>query len=417
MTRRVLMICYYFPPLGGIGSLRALKFAEYLPEFGWEPTVLTPRDGAYHRDATLQFPETSVVRTPTLELSRVGKQMMSLPGGDTQSVPIEGGLLRLRGFVRRWLYWPDAQIGWYPFAVHCGRRQLREKRFDAIFSSSFPITAHAVARTLSRNGGVPWLAEFRDLWTDLASYDSALRRKRDQAVERAILREATAVVTVSSDWARILRDRGARDVSVVTNGFDPIDLEMAVTPDPPVITYAGTYYPEKQDLRAALLALSDLRSSGALAAFRVRFVGTSSRELRAVCERAGLSDVVEWIGPVPHHEALHLMASSSVLLLAGPSRSSAEHPALRGNIAGKVFEYLGAQRPILYIGARDAEVAELLAGFPGVALVDPGDKTAAAEALPSLLNLRGPVCRGGLQPFTRRALARQIAETLDRISA
>ncbi len=196
--RRVLMVNYYFPPLGGIGSLRALKFATYLPEFGWEPTVLAPRDGAYYRDPSLAFPEERVVRTRSLELSRLGKRALAAGGTDTEPALVGPFLGRAREMVRRWIYRPDAQVGWYPFAVFAGRRTLRARRFDAIVSSSFPITAHLVARRLHRSAGLPWVAEFRDPWTDLLDTRDP-RRRRDKPLERALVAEADVVVVPSPD--------------------------------------------------------------------------------------------------------------------------------------------------------------------------------------------------------------------------
>lgn len=230
--RRVLMVSYYFPPLGGIGSLRALKFATYLPEFGWEPTVLAPRHGAYYRDPSLLFPEEKVARTGSLELSRLGKRALGAGGSDTQPAGVGPFLRRVRGLVRRFVYRPDAQVGWYPFAVAVGRRVLRERRFDAVFSSSFPITAHLVARRLHRDTGLPWVAEFRDPWTDVANPGDPLRR-RDQRLERALASEAAAVVVPSPAWGALFRGKGARVVEVITNGYDPADIPPCQPPPRP----------------------------------------------------------------------------------------------------------------------------------------------------------------------------------------
>ena len=146
------MISYYFPPLGGIGSVRALKFAQYLPEFGWDPVVITPRKGAYHADPNLAFDETKVVRTGSLEISRAAKRMIGRGGDDTRAAEVGPALGRLRSFARRWIYRPDAQVGWYPFALGAARRILRERRCDVILSSSFPITAQGEANTSSASG-------------------------------------------------------------------------------------------------------------------------------------------------------------------------------------------------------------------------------------------------------------------------
>src|SRR5690242_7697461 len=202
--RRVLMISYYFPPLGGIGSVRALKFAKYLPEFGWDPVIIAPRHGTYYRDPTLEFDESKVVRTTSLEISRTARRVIGSGGDENRPARIGPVFGRLRSLTHRWIYRPDAQIGWYPFALASARRVLRDRRCHVIFSSSFPITAHLVASRLHREYRLPWVAEFRDLWTDLARYDSPRRQRLDRAAEQRLLRAATVAVTVSEGYGRIL---------------------------------------------------------------------------------------------------------------------------------------------------------------------------------------------------------------------
>ncbi len=189
------MIAYFFPPLGGIASLRALRFARGLPESGWEALVVAPRSGDYHYDPTLSYPEDKVVRTLSLEISRTGRGALRKIAG--KGIPEQASVLaRARQFVRRWIYLPDPQVGWYPFALAAARGVVRQQRVDAIFSSSYPITAHLVARRLHRDTGLPWVADFRDLWTDWV-WRGELRGRLDSRLEHALLAEATAIVTVS----------------------------------------------------------------------------------------------------------------------------------------------------------------------------------------------------------------------------
>jgi glycosyltransferase involved in cell wall biosynthesis len=414
--RRVLMICYYFPPLGGIGSVRALKFAQYLPEFGWDPTVIAPRNGAYYRDPTLQFDEEKVIRTASLEISRVGKQMMGSRRHDTRPAEIGPVLEHVRSFVRRWIYRPDPQIGWYPFAVRSVRRALQDGKFDAILSSSLPITSHVVACRVHQEFGVPWVAEFRDLWTDLSRYDSRRRQRLDEATERELLGTATDVVTVSEGYAKLLLERGARRVSVITNGFDPVDFRGTPKSGRPLATYVGTYYPDRQDLRTALQALGDLIQSGLLSGLGIRFVGDFPESLRETLVQAGLSNSVECTGFVPHREALGYIEDSTLLLLAGPVSGAFPGSKVRGNIASKVFEYLGSRRPILYVGEADSEVESIIRRFPGVACVRPGDAKGTREAILSLIG-QGPTAdRGPLDLYTRRSLTGRLAGILDGVS-
>src|SRR4051794_22182391 len=111
--RRVLIVAYYFPPLGGAGSLRVSGLATFLPEYGWEPTVLAPRDGAYYRDPQIVFPEQRVIRTPSIELSRTGKRLLRAGGNDVVAANVVGARAGVRNTARAALYFPDGQIGWY----------------------------------------------------------------------------------------------------------------------------------------------------------------------------------------------------------------------------------------------------------------------------------------------------------------
>jgi glycosyltransferase involved in cell wall biosynthesis len=411
--RRVLMISYYFPPLGGIGSVRAVKFARYLPEFGWDPVVITPRNGAYYRDPTLEFDERKVVRTPSLEISRTAKRMIGSTRGDTRPADVGPMMERVRRFAARWVYRPDAQVGWYPFALASARRALRERGCDLIFSSSFPITAHLVARRLHQESRIPWVAEFRDLWTDLSRYDSRRRRRRDQVTERSLLGTSTAVVTVSDGYAKVLLGRGARCVSVITNGFDPEDFTRGLASARPVATYMGTYYSDRQDLRAALGVLGELARSGPLAGLVVRFVGDFPDSLRGSLIEAGLADSAQCTGFVPHREALRYLGDSTLLLLAGPVSNAFSGSAIQGNIAAKVFEYLGSRRPILYVGDGGAEIEALIRELPGVACARPGDSAGIREAILSLVRGGPTIDRRALDIYTHRSLTKRLAQVFD----
>ena len=401
------MVAYYFPPLGGIGSLRALKLATYLPESGWDVTVLAPRRGTYYRDPTLTFPEEKVVRTGSIELSRAGKTVLAPRTSDTEAARV-GSLRRLvRDAARKWLYRPDPQIGWYPFAVRAGRRALREGRFDAVFSSSFPITAHLVGRRLHRDSGLPWVAEFRDPWTDVIA-DGEPRKAREVARERSIVVEATRVVTVSEAWAALFRGKGARDVGVVTNGYDAADLAPGRPPDGIVVTYLGSFYSDRQDLSAVWPALRRIGDTSPSRRFRLRFVGDLDRGLRREIAAHGLEEALEVTGFLPYREALARTADSSILLGAG---ARDERPILKGLIPAKLFEYLGTGLPILYVGDPGSDAALLLARQPGCFVVAPGDAASIERALRQALDT--PRLARDLEAYTRRALAARLAVILD----
>src|SRR6185295_13966676 len=225
------MLCYYYPPLGGIGSQRSQKFARYLPDHGWHPVVVTPECGAYLVDHSLDDGKSKgvdVIRTRYVDLSSNFKRVMGgrgaaagTPRGQAASAVAAGGGVTnlLRRTVRSWVYIPDGQIGWYPYAVRAGRRAIESQKVEAIYSSSFPVTAHLAACRLKTATDKPWIADFRDLWTEnhYADYSSALRKRLDQMIESGLLEKADVLVTVSDTWADTLRrlTNGNKRVEVI----------------------------------------------------------------------------------------------------------------------------------------------------------------------------------------------------------
>jgi glycosyltransferase involved in cell wall biosynthesis len=408
--RRVLIVAYYFPPLGGIGSVRVAGFAEHLPSYGWDPTVLAPRDGAFHRDPGLAFPEDRVVRSRSVELSRSGKRIMRTGGDDVRpaSVGRLGGALRAA--ARALAYYPDAQIGWYPGAVRSGRRAMRAQPYDAIFSSSVPITAHLIARRLHRATGAPWIAEFRDPWS--TGFPGRLARARATRLERSLTAETAALIMTSPSWATQFSRAWGRPVSVITNGQDGmLPASPTSASDEFVVAYLGSYYPALQDLGGAWAAIRRLAESSASAPDRVQFIGEPDPAAWSELGAQGLERLVEVTGFLRHGDAMARLSSASVLLLAGPRDTAGTR---RGIIPGKVFEYLATDLPILYVGATQCDVADLLREFDGCHICAPDDVDAIAAAL---LEARGQRHTRDVERFTRRALTEELARLLDATQA
>ena len=241
--RQVLIVAYYFPPIGGIGSIRAASFAKFLPEFGWEATVLAPADTPHPPDRSLDVGQVPVVRTRSLEFSRLGRRPAAGGGAADMAAPHQPVA---RSVPSRWLrrvakqvIFPDTQIGWYPAAAAGGMRLLRERPFDLIFSSAFPITSHLVARTLKRRSSLPWVAEFRDPWSDDLEFRvvsaAALR------LERAMAAEADAVVLPNQTFAEHYARRWGVEASVIGHGSDTAFPRTVPLPNPPVLAHVGSY--------------------------------------------------------------------------------------------------------------------------------------------------------------------------------
>lgn len=401
---RVLVIAYFFPPLGGAGVQRTLKFVRYLPDFGWRPTVVSTRSRIYGtHDPSLveEIPAgTRVVRTRALPLARL--------------LAIALYKLRLRR-LRLWVSWPDGGLGWAPLAFFAAWRELRRERPDAIFSSASPYGGHLVALLLSRLTGIPWVADFRDDWST-SSYLAGQPRPLPaltRRAERAFTSAARRIVVVADYFD--LEGAPADDPRrvVIPNGVDPEDVPEggAAPPDDRFrLCYAGTLY-ESIDARPLIDAAARLISAGAIdpERFELRVVGNVL--IPGFSPPDGLPLVAT--GYVSHERAVREMRSSTALLLYRPPGSLAP--------SGKIFEYLAAERPVLCVTREDNLAAQLVREWDAGVVADPESPDSIEAALRSLYERWA---RDGLEPprgvrervlgrYSRRELTGRLAEVIE----
>jgi glycosyltransferase involved in cell wall biosynthesis len=407
-VRRVLIVAYYFPPIGGIGSIRLARFASLLPDLGWEPTVLAPRDTPHAPDPNLRFPEERVIRSRSIELSRLGRAALGARDGDGGSADATRRSLRgaLRSAAHRYEFFPDPQIGWYPGAVAAGMRTLRREQFDVIYSSSYPITAHLIARSLSRRAGLPWVAEYRDPWSDRL-YREHPYGNRARALERAVARDATTVVMPTRTWAAHYGALWNTEIALLPNGFD-MQLPERQPPERPTLTHVGSYYPGDHDLTTLWEALAELRQRSPGLVPRIRFVGHLPEQLRAEITARGLGEFLESTGFLSHDEAMRELMSASMLIASGIPGDDARR---RGWVPAKLFEYLASGLPVLYVADASTDAAQIMAGHAGVHVVAPGDVDGALAAVQT--GLREGVQARDVAGLSREAGARTLAQILE----
>lgn len=408
MTRRLLMVCYQFPPAGGIPSLRALRFARHLRDLGWQATVLCSARPTASTDPSLDTTGIPVVRAAGLEWPGLGARVATggalASGGEAAPVRT-----RLRAVARRWVYFPDGQIGWYWPALQAARALLRERRFDALFSTAYPMTSHLLGLRLQRETGLPWVADFRDLWSEWCE-DTPRRQARERRLEDEVLARAAAVTTVSPTYVEHLARRGARRATLLTNAFDE-EAEAIPAPWPPIVGYLGTYYPGYQDhLLAGLEGLARVRSRRDV---RLRFIGTWPGALGSALERLGLLHATTCTGFLPYPESVRALASCGVLLVAGPLH--ARTPEVKGNVAAKAFEYLAAHRPILMVGDPESDLGRILEVYPRARVVGPGRPEEIAAALEDLLDGRPAGPEPSIAAYQSRNVSARLARLLDEV--
>ncbi len=369
-VKRVLVVSYYFPPSGGPGVQRVLKFIKYLPACGWEPVVLTVRtaDAAYPElDATLQAdvpPGLRVERTRAWDPYALYARLLGTSRQASIGVGFTGeGRANRRQRAARWiranLFRPDARVGWVPFARARAHRLLKEGGVDVVLTSGPPHSAHLVGKSLAADG-IPWVADFRDPWTDISYYRelpfTRRSRRREAALERAVLDAADRVVTVSPALQALLGQKTRTPIVVIPNGFDPADFVRRPPPRRDVfrLTHTGTLS-ASQNPTSLWAVLGAMRREGALPALRLQLVGNVDPVVCESLEEAGLMPLTTMTPYVPHPEAVRYMCEASLLLLAINRVEGAE-----GIVTGKVFEYLASGRPVLGVGPPLGDAAKLL---------------------------------------------------------
>ncbi|MBI4718004.1 MAG: glycosyltransferase [Planctomycetes bacterium] len=430
-ARRVLMVAAAFPPTGGPGVQRPAKFAKYLPTFGWQPIVWTlPPLDDLPEDHTLAAelpPEVVVHRVGGGSWARaLRRAVRGLVRGGSAGGRI-GRALEWR--LTRWMArepLPDDCVYWAKSGVRAAARLVARERINAIYSTFSPPSDHLLGMWLKRRTGRPWVADFRDLWTDDYRYHepSPRRREAHRRLEQEILETADVVLGVTPRQTEILADRVPHQrhkFVTITNGFDPADF-AAPLPEPRgggrfTLAHVGRLDRNRVSnaLLAGLRAFADHLGSrrGRVV---LRIVGHAGDEVRQKLQRTSLP--CEFTGEVAHATAIAEMRSADALLLCvhdGPNADSV--------ILGKLFEYLAAGRPILCLGPARGQCATIVRGH-NAGLVVPFDRvTPVTDALQTLYRAAAsgrPLPGAALERLTaysRPDLTRRLAMILDHLAA
>lgn len=372
--KRVLIVSYFFPPQNAIGALRVGKLAKYLPEFGWEPWVLTLEQQAVRglRDLPVEMDPNHVVRVGfsgmfrRLAQNRVATSNDSGPDASSRKPCRPSLRSRLWAAVSdrfRDTRLPDRAFPWCRPAIRAGNRMIAETGFDVIFSSFGPVASHYVASRLAKRYQIPWIADYRDPWSQ--NHIEGLRGVRrwiEAAIERHVLKPCRLITTVSEPWRRQLELLHGKPAFLVFNGFDESDYlteaaaQSAVT-GKMVINYTGTIYPGKQNPADFFRAIQELVQENAMDAnaLEVHFWGSKPDAVEPMAARFGVTGMVQCHGRVPHQQAIaeQWKANAQLLLECTDTNERGHYPA-------KIFEYLAAQRPILAVGPKGGVVDELL---------------------------------------------------------
>ncbi len=420
--KKVLIITYYWPPSGGAGVQRWLKFAKYLPEFGWQPVILTvdPEYASYpQRDESLLSevdPGCLVYTTRSFELYNLYKFVSGkkeVPYGGFANESKEGLFQKASKFLRGNFLLPDPRKGWNKYALKKAAELIREFNIDTVVTTSPPHSTQLIGLKLKQKFNIRWIADLRDPWTDIYYYNqfkhTALARKIDKKYEREVVENADLLITVSEDVKRIFAEKSdlpiAAKTVVIPNGYDEDDFRITNLPTETkkIITYTGTIS-EAYNVDGFLKAISELDAK-LKSQLLFRFVGKIPQSVEEKFRSTGLE--LEMVGYVDHPKSIEYLLRSDLLLLIIPKVKNN-----RGILTGKFFEYLASQKPILAIGPTDGDLAKIIQETESGELFDYSDHSQMKTYLERIFSVPFQANPTKSANYSRQNLTKLLADNL-----
>ncbi|RZJ61578.1 MAG: glycosyl transferase family 1 [Flavobacterium sp.] len=424
--KKVLIITYYWPPAGGPGVQRWLKFVKYLPEFDIEPIVYIPENPTYPlidegllKDVS---PSLTIIKKRITEpyawasaFSKKDTKKISsgiIPHQKKQSV-----LQRLMLWVRGNLFIPDARVLWVKPSVAYLKNYIQANNIETVITTGPPHSLHLIGLRLKNELNIKWIADFRDPWTTIGYHKSlklsASAEKRHKDLEREVLNTADTVLVTSPTTKKEFELITRQPIEVITNGFDvekivsqPLDVKFT-------IAHIGSFLSERNPkILWEVLAELITNNTDFKQYFELKLIGAVSREVLDAISQHGLNNYLNNLGYVSHDEAISQQRKSQVLLLV--EIDSEETKCI---IPGKLFEYMASERPIIAIGPEDADMGFIVRSSNTGVFVTYREKERLKSAI---LDYFGQYRVGtlkaqaiGLQQYSRRSLTGQLAKLLN----
>jgi len=375
--KKILIITYYWPPAGGPGVQRWLKFAKYLPDFGWKPVVYTPENPSYPLlDDSLMKDvpkDLEIVKTKIWEpyqlAEKLNKSNKKFKAGQFDVGKNQSWKSKLSIWVRGNFFIPDARVFWVKPSVKFLEHYLKENKIDVVVTSGPPHSLHLIGLNLKKKlPNLKWIADFRDPWTEISYYKHLKLTKssdrKHRQLESEVFRNADITLATSYTDAENFRKDGANSFCI-TNGFDETDSQT-INSDSKTICPSNTsaftlsYIGVLEQLRNPenlWKALNDLVCQNAdfAKSFVLKFAGRIDDKILTDIENSALKNHIQNLGYLSHDKAIEEMQTSDILLITNfPNESS------KGIIPGKIFEYLATGKQIISFGPDDADVSRIL---------------------------------------------------------
>lgn len=425
--KKILIITYYWPPAGGPGVQRWLKFAKYLPDFGWKPIIYTPENPSYPLlDETLMndVPENiEMVKTKIWEpyqlAEKLNKSNKKFKAGQFDVGKNQSWKSRLSIWVRGNFFIPDARVFWVKPSISFLEKYLKENKIDTIVTSGPPHSLHLIGLGLKNKiPNLKWIADFRDPWTEISYYKhlklTKSSDKKHRQLESAVFKNADITLATSYTDAENFRKAGANSICI-TNGFDESDSEESIKGQMGkafTLSYIGVLE-QLRNPENLWKALDELvkENAGFAADFKLKFVGRIDDKILQSIENSSLKNHILNLGYLAHGKAVEEMQNSDLLLITNfPNESS------KGIIPGKIFEYLASGKQILSFGPDRADVAKILEETQAGKHFSYQDTETVKKFILEKFNLwkEGRLLENTqhIEQFSRKNLTRQLTEVL-----
>ena len=414
--------------------MRWAKMTKYIAAYGWQPVIYTPSNGetGMHDESLLKEipPDLEIIKTPIWEPYELYKAFL----GRSKKDKVYSGFInekkkpslaqRISVFIRGNFFIPDARMFWIKPSIQYLKEYLQTNPVDAIVSTGPPHSMHLIAEQIHKITGIPWIADFRDPWTNIDFYRdlqlTSMADKKHHRLELKVLKNASRIVTVtwrSRDEFKALCGRD--DIEVVPNGFDEADfprIGSSQLDQDFTFVHVGSMNKDRNPIafwravHAAVEKLPELKQK-----LKIKLIGPVDFSVRASVESMGLKEVTEFIEYVPHTEAVQLQQKAQVVLLVINNS-----PNARTIIPGKLFEYLGSGRPLLAIGPKESDSAKVIEMTKGGVVHEHDDVEGLTSRILEYYNIYKTgelnINSEGLQQFTRKNLAGEFAKVLDLVA-
>jgi glycosyltransferase involved in cell wall biosynthesis len=419
VSKKVLIITYYWPPSGGAGVQRWVKFAKYLPEFGWEPVILTvdPKYAAYPvTDNSLEkeiSPDLQVYRTPATDyFALFTRDRTKIPSAGFAINPDNSLKGKISRFVRGNFFIPDPRKGWNRHAFRKASELITSMDIRHVITTSPPHSTQLIGLRLKKTfPDIRWIADLRDPWTDIyyyrQFYPTFISEYIDSYFERKTLQNSDSIITVGPSLKKLFASKvreAAAKTGIITNGYDNDDFTGAVAiPGKFTITYAGTLadiYP----LNGFLEAVARLKAEKI--EFVLKFIGGVSKNQRELIMSKLSGDDVISLPYSDHITAIRHLRESSVLLLIIP-----QHHGNRSIVTGKLFEYLASGRPVICLGPSDGDAASIISRTGHGRSFSYDDSSGMSDYLAQMASRPLPALSAPAE-YSRRQLTARLASFL-----